>query len=274
MAQSTKCYLPRFASTVDGPKRPVSMKTRPTAAQHAQLLTAWNEGRLDPTLRATWALLLHYYIRSEDICFGYQHLEGDSRSSKSSVQRSTGVNISTIRISINDNDSLTAIVDKVRVNSANRPLDGSSEEASEGYLPFNTIFMLRTYDPPASPSKPILATALPDETTIELANNPQCQVRLHVKVLRGDISIFLEWRKGDMSGEQMKSIASIFEQLLAKVLSAENTAISQLNLFSENDWQRIRKWNSTIPQLRDRCIHEAIHDQMLSGPDREAVCAW
>lgn len=93
-------------------------------------------------------------------------------------------------------------------------------------------------------------------------------------MLRGDISIFLEWRKGDMSGEQMKSIANIFEQLLAKVLSAENTAISQLNLFSENDWQRIRKWNSTTPQLHDRCIHEAIHDQMLSGPDREAVCAW
>ncbi|KAK4867831.1 hypothetical protein LT330_007490 [Penicillium expansum] len=264
MAQSTKCYLPRFASTVDGPKRPVSMKTRPTAAQHAQLLTAWNEGRLDPMLRATWALLLHYYIRSEDICFGYQHLEGDSRSPKSSVQRSTGVNISTIRISINENDSPTAIVDKVRADSANHQVNGSSEAASEGYLPFNTIFMLRTYDPPASSSKPILATALPDE----------CQVRLHVKVLRGDISIFLEWRKGDMSGEQMKSIANIFEQLLAKVLSAENTAISQLNLFSENDWQRIHKWNSTPPELHDRCIHEAIHDQMLSGPDREAVCAW
>jgi hypothetical protein len=166
MAQSTKCYLPRFASTVDGTKRPVSMKTRPTAAQHAQLLTAWNEGRLDPMLRATWALLLHYYLRSEDICFGYQHLAGDSRSPKSSVQRSTDVNISTIRISINDNDSLTAIVDKVRANSANRQANGSSDAASEAYLPFNTIFMLRTYDPPASPSKPILATALPDEVSI------------------------------------------------------------------------------------------------------------
>ncbi|OQE06785.1 hypothetical protein PENVUL_c016G05101 [Penicillium vulpinum] len=262
MAQSTKCYLPRFASTVDGPKRPVSMKTRPTPAQHAQLLTAWNEGRLDPILRATWALLLHYYIRSEDICFGYQHLEGESRSSEPSVQRFTGVNISTIRISINENDSLTAIVDKMRANSVNHQLNGSSD-TSQAYLPFNTIFMLRTYGPPAS-SKPILTTALPDE----------CQVRLHVKVLRGDISIFLEWRKGDMSGEHMKGVANIFEQLLAKVLSAENTAISQLNLFSENDWQRIRKWNITVPKLHDRCIHEAIHDQMLAGPDREAVCAW
>jgi hypothetical protein len=92
--------------------------------------------------------------------------------------------------------------------------------------------------------------------------------------MHGDISMFLEWRQGDMSGEQMKSVSNIFEQLLAKILSSENTAISQLNLFSENDWQRIRQWNSTIPQLYDRCIHDAIHDQMLSGPEREAVCAW
>ncbi|KAJ6076481.1 hypothetical protein N7499_008462 [Penicillium canescens] len=265
MAQSTQCYLPRFASAVDGPKWPVSMKTRPTAAQHAQLLTACNEGRLDSLLRATWALVLHYYIRSEDICFGYQHLEGDSRSPKSPVQRANGANISTIRLSINENDSLTAIVDKVRAIGLRKQHNGgSSEAASEGYLPFNTILMLRTYDPPASPSKPILATALSDE----------CQVRLHVKVMRGDISMFLEWRKGDMSAEQMKSVANIFEQLLAKVLAAETTAVSQLNLFSENDWQRIRKWNSTIPKLHDRCIHDAIHDQVLSGPDREAVCAW
>jgi hypothetical protein len=259
------------------------MKTRPTAAQHAQLLTACNEGRLDSLLRATWALVLHYYIRSEDICFGYQRLEGDSRSPRSPVQRANGSNLSTIRLSINDNDSLTEIVDKVRATGLNKQHNGGSSEISEGYLPFNTILMLRTYDPPASPSKPILAAALPDEVSTSSshwwhqhnrANNAQCQVRLHVKVMRGDISMFLEWRKGDMSADQMKSVANIFEQLLAKVLAAENTAISQLNLFSENDWQRIRKWNSTIPEPHDRCIHDAIHDQALSGPEREAVCAW
>jgi hypothetical protein len=161
MAQSTQCYIPRFASVVDGPKRPVSMKTKPTPAQHAQLLTAWNDGRLDSVLRATWALVLHYYIRSEDICFGYQHLESDS-GSNSSVQRS-GINTSTIRISINDNDSLTAILDKIRVNDANRQFDESSEAASEGYLPFNTILMLRSYD--SASSKPFLATALSDEVS-------------------------------------------------------------------------------------------------------------
>jgi non-ribosomal peptide synthetase component F len=95
-----------------------------------------------------------------------------------------------------------------------------------------------------------------------------------VKVLRRDINIFLEWRNGDMSGEQMKSVAHIFQQVLTKVLSTENAAISKLNLFSENDWQRIQKWNSHGPKLYDRCIHEAIHDQAVSDPKREAVCAW
>jgi len=77
-----------------------------------------------------------------------------------------------------------------------------------------------------------------------------------------------------MSGEQMKSVAHIFTQMLANVLSPGNTAISQLNLFSENDWNRVCKWNSHTPQLYDRCIHDAIRDNALSGPDREAVCAW
>ncbi|CAG8122380.1 unnamed protein product [Penicillium salamii] len=259
MAQSTQCNLPRFASAVDGPKRPISIKTKPTDSQNAQLSTAWSEGRLESIMQATWALVLHYYIRTEDISFGYQLLAGDS--CPQSVQRSSG-EISTIRISINDDDSLTKIVDKVcATDSEGQP---ATSEASEGHLPFNTIVTLRTYDPSIADSAPLVATALPDE----------CQVRLHVKVLNGDISIFLEWRQGDMSENQMKSVGNIFEQFLAKILSAENTAISQLNLFTENDWERICKWNSAIPHLYDRCIHDAIHDQMVSGPDREAICAW
>ncbi|KAJ5777393.1 hypothetical protein N7520_000639 [Penicillium odoratum] len=260
MAQSSQCFLPRFATAIDGSKRPVSMKTRPTSSQNAQLLTAWHEGRLTSVLQATWALVLHYYLRTEDISFGYQHIDGDTTCSRNHVQRSSIANLSTVRVAIDENDSIQQIVDKVWKNLKNGNL-----ETAEGSLPFNTILMLRTYrKSDSSSSKPMLATALPE----------QCQVRLHVKVLRRDINIFLEWRNGDMSGEQMKSVAYIFQQVLTKILSSENTAISKLNLFSENDWQRIQKWNSHTPKLYDRCIHDAIHDQAVTGPEREAVCAW
>lgn len=176
MVNNSHCYLPRFTPAVDGPKRPVSMKTRPTPSQHAQLLTAWHERRLELVLKATWAMVLHYYIRSEDICFGYQHIDGDSISSRHPVQRSSIANLSAFRLAINENDSIQAIVDKVRDHDGvDSQLGGvgSDEGASEGgYLPFNTILMLRTYrkasDTPSSPlsQQPILATALPDQVRV------------------------------------------------------------------------------------------------------------
>lgn len=161
MAQSSKCYLPRFATAVDGPKRPVSMKTRPTPSQNAQLLTAWHEGRLNSVLQATWGLVLHYYLRTEDICFGYQHIDGDATCSRSPAQRASITNISPVRLAIQENDSTQQIVDKVWKNLKN---GGSVEAASDGHLPFNTILMLRTYKKSDSASsKPMLATALPDQ---------------------------------------------------------------------------------------------------------------
>lgn len=161
MAQSSKCYLPRFTTAVEGPKRPVSMKTRPTPSQNAQLLTAWHEGRLESVLQATWALVLHYYLRTEDICFGYQHIDGDAICSRSPAQRASVSNISPVRLAIEENDSVQQIVDKVWKNLK---IGGSAEAASDGHLPFNTILMLRTYKKSDSASsKPMLATAIPDQ---------------------------------------------------------------------------------------------------------------
>lgn len=151
------------------------MKTRPTSSQCAQLLTAWHEGRLESILQATWALVLHYYIRSEDISFGYQHIDSDCISSRQSVQRSNPANhdheLSAIRLAIDENDSIQAIVDKVQSGHGIKQLDGagSLEGASEGPLPFNTILMLRTYrktDDPSPTSKVMLANALPDQVCL------------------------------------------------------------------------------------------------------------
>ena len=149
------------------------MKTRPTPSQHAQLLTAWHEGRLNSVLQATWALVLHYYLRTEDICFGYQHIDGDSISSRHPVQRPSVANLSIVRVAINENQSIQEIVDKVwNCDGPNSQLGGaeSAEGTSAGPLPFNTILMLRTYRKAThsspSPSNPLLATALPEQVRL------------------------------------------------------------------------------------------------------------
>lgn len=74
--------------------------------------------------------------------------------------------------------------------------------------------------------------------------------------------------------EQMKSITSYLETTIAQILSGGNTAVEALDQFSEQDWSRVRKFNTKIPETHDRCIHEKIQEQVLLRPDTEAVCAW
>lgn len=95
-----------------------------------------------------------------------------------------------------------------------------------------------------------------------------------MKVLQDEIGIFLEWWNNDMSMEHMKGVASVFEQVLSTALSEQEVAVGQIGYFTEKDWQRICKWNAAAPESYERCIHDAIHEQMLLHPEKEAICAW
>jgi hypothetical protein len=80
MAQHARCCLPSFGASLDGPKRPVSIKAKTTPAQKATLLSAHEHNSLDPLLKTAWGLLLHRYTGLEDICFGYERLGVDESS--------------------------------------------------------------------------------------------------------------------------------------------------------------------------------------------------
>lgn len=74
--------------------------------------------------------------------------------------------------------------------------------------------------------------------------------------------------------EHMKSLADVFEGTLTRVLSEDDVPVGNLDHFTDKDWRRIYKWNSSIPENYERCIHEVIHEQSLIQPEKEAVCAW
>ena len=95
-----------------------------------------------------------------------------------------------------------------------------------------------------------------------------------MKVLYEDMGIFMEWWNNDISTEQIRTISSYFQETLARVLMADDTAVSKLSGISESDWARICKFNAKALEIHDRCIHEAIHEQTVLQPESEAVCAW
>ncbi|PYI12597.1 non-ribosomal peptide synthetase [Aspergillus sclerotiicarbonarius CBS 121057] len=263
MAQPVSCCLPKFGTSLHGPKRPASLRARTSPSQTLQLLAAWDQGQLDSLLKASWALLLHRYTGLEDICFGYQPIGVDAPSSDIHNH-----NLLTFNLTIAEDDSVHTILRHLEgTNNAERCQSSSS--SGHSYTLCNTLLMLRNcrspaQDPRAPLVQPALAIPLPD----------QCRVRLHVKVLQEDVGIFLEWWNNDMSTEHMKSIADYFEQILARVLSVQDTLTRDLNHFSDRDWLRVCKFNSALPEAHNRCIHEVIHEQVLIRPESEAVCAW
>ncbi|GKZ38792.1 nonribosomal peptide synthase, partial [Aspergillus brasiliensis] len=269
MAQPASCCLPKFGTRAHGPRRPASLRIRTSPSQTLQLLAAWDQSELDSLLKASWALLLHRYTGLEDICFGYQPIGVDAGARDTVPSFDTHNNIPlTFNLTITEDDSVHAILRNTKKqNDAEKCASSSSN--CHSYTLCNTLLMLRncrsvTEDSRAPPVQPALAIPLPEK----------CRVRLHVKVLQKDVGIFFEWWNNDMSTEHMKSVADYFEQILSRVLSAEDTAARDLNHFSDRDWSRVCKFNSTIPEAHDRCIHEVIHEQVLSCPESEAVCAW
>ncbi|PYH90319.1 nonribosomal peptide synthase Pes1 [Aspergillus ellipticus CBS 707.79] len=272
MALPVPCCLPKFGTTVAGPKRPALLRTRTSPSQILQLLSAWDQGQLDSILKASWALLLQRYTGLEEICFGYHPSGVDTTLHNATPLSDTHDNPLTFNITIAENDSTHTVLRNAegkRDAERNAEKCESSSPHRHSYALFNTVLMLRNCrgspkDPRAPSAQQVLVTPLPEE----------CRVRLHVKVLQEDVGIFFEWWNHDISMEHMKSIADYFEQILAAVLSKDDSATKDLDHFSDRDWSRVCNFNSRLPVEHDRCIHEVIQDQALLRPESEAVCAW
>jgi non-ribosomal peptide synthetase component F len=86
--------------------------------------------------------------------------------------------------------------------------------------------------------------------------------------------MFLEWRTDKMSTKHAEGIATLFQNILTRVLSPESVPVREFKFFTDIDWQRISDWNGPSPQVHDRCIHDIIRDQVVRRPHDEAICAW
>ncbi|KAL4893946.1 hypothetical protein BDV59DRAFT_19132 [Aspergillus ambiguus] len=270
MARQASCCLPRFSpSSIDSPRRPVSMRTKTNPSETLQLLSSWKQGHLNSLLQTAWALLLYRYTGSEDVCFGYQNLDGEGSCGTEALDSAKP---STFHLTVREQESIQHIlrtVEHTGYRTDNSARGAWLEGSPTDYRLFNTTLMVRvcsglTRNARDSLVQPALLITLPEE----------CRVRLHVKIMEQDVGMFVEWWNNDLSTEQAKSIADFFEKTLHRLLSNEDIVVSDLNVLSELDWCRIRKFNSVPPESPDRCIHDVIYEQTLLRPGREAVCAW
>jgi amino acid adenylation domain-containing protein len=56
--------------------------------------------------------------------------------------------------------------------------------------------------------------------------------------------------------------------------SSQQKELSELELLLPQDLDQIREWNSGIPAVVERCIHDIVQERAQADPEAQAVCAW
>lgn len=284
MAQITPCCLPKFGSATEASQSPMSLRINPNAGDDGHLLSAWHEDKLCAVIQVTWGLILRCYMGSDDVCFGYRHVDANEQINPTEGSPNT-MQPTMVQLVMNEGDSVKSVVARA---SGATVVDEGRNAIVDSYRLYNTVVLIRSYRPDSKgtvgPSAVSPSTlTLPQEVCeyfemmlsgIALISRLQCLLRLHVKVVRENVRIFLEWRNDGMSMDHVKGIATLFQTLLTKVLSPEDVPVGNLNYFTDPDSQRISTWNGPSPQVHDRCIHDIIREQVISRPHDEAICAW
>lgn len=169
MAQQGTCCLPRFGSASERPKRPMSLRIRLNPSTNAELRSAVRDGRLSSAIQVTWAIVLHCYTDSGDICFGYQHVSTRG-SSTNSGELSNFANLTVVRLAVEEADCTHGLMTRAASAAASWESVGNEgrSPSAEGYLMFNTVVAVRidegdTQGLRAIPLPSQLNIALPEE---------------------------------------------------------------------------------------------------------------
>ncbi|KAJ5157767.1 nonribosomal peptide synthase [Penicillium canariense] len=65
-------------------------------------------------------------------------------------------------------------------------------------------------------------------------------------------------------------------EFVTQQLSSANSdlALSDLEILPPLDLNQIREWNSAVPPVIERCIHDIVLERVQAKPESQAVCAW
>ena len=72
----------------------------------------------------------------------------------------------------------------------------------------------------------------------------------------------------------MYQLDSVLKQLSDLQKFGANAVLDEVDVFSAEDRELVREWNSADPELVDTCIHEEFEEMAFSQPESMAIIAW
>ncbi|KAM3523102.1 hypothetical protein NHJ13051_005282 [Beauveria bassiana] len=73
---------------------------------------------------------------------------------------------------------------------------------------------------------------------------------------------------------QTRRILQVFANILKQTVSSPDMVVADINGISTEDMQQIQAWNNSVSPTVMKCIHDMIHEHVVSRPEATAIDAW
>ncbi|KAH7116165.1 hypothetical protein B0J11DRAFT_593923 [Dendryphion nanum] len=233
---------------------------------------------MSTVLQAAWAIIVSRYTDSEDVVFGATVTGRNAP--VPAIEAIIGPTIATVpvRIHVASNYTTSAYLNTIQQQAIKRiPFEQTGLQRIAKMGPdarhacgFQTLLLVQ-------PEEGVLGndmlgtwhgrSELSGFTSYGLV--VQCALAtdgIHITA-SFDAQMIEEWLAEKMLAQ--------FSFVLHQLASADPEAkIADINILTPEDKRHLWEWNSDVPLVADRCIHDMFADQAKAQPNTPAICAW
>ncbi|KAL6909307.1 non-ribosomal peptide synthetase [Trichoderma evansii] len=267
------------------PPRPSVRQPRIAAVIDQEIIDIqWPDTNITaPTaIRAAWALVQGYCSGSNDILFGTIAL--GRQLPVLGIEQIAGPTIATVPVRIALNPSVQTVGEFLR-QVQQQAIDYLSYEQmglqeirrvsqeSQYACDFSTLLVIQPEGQSQLQTK-LFETIHDNEAWL---NNLSTYPLLIICELHDQgVKIRLSFDSTVVGADRVQRIAEQFEHVLRLVCAEEQTKtkLDAIDFITKQDLQDIWKWNATVPETLEACVHDLVAETIAKHPNSLAVDAW
>jgi amino acid adenylation domain-containing protein/non-ribosomal peptide synthase protein (TIGR01720 family) len=113
------------------------------------------------------------------------------------------------------------------------------------------------------------------DPTVDVSDFDNYSLTLNYTLSKKAVTTHVAYNKDYLTEDVMRLLLERFESALHQLASAmEGESISDIDVMSQSDYDKVWKWNGMVPAVVERTVHSLVEEKAAARPDAMAVSAW
>lgn len=237
-------------------------------------------------IRAAWSILTAHYTDTDDVVFGTMVTGRQAPLQGLDRMIAPLINAVPVRVKLDPTQDVESFLSAIQQQSIDmiayeqtdlldiRHINADTDRGTR----FNTLLVVQPAQQASGDNK--LIDGPFDQSNLGSANddlddyNPNAVMILFQLTKDNGLSMEISFDSQVVDVEEMERMASQFEHVLRQLIISSTNPVESVNVVSPQDLQQLWERNSTVPQAREKCVHEIIGETVQRQPESPAICSW